>query len=71
MLLAFAEAYKKYENFDFPPLHDPTTVCYVINPDLFQGQSYILNCEHKCEIKKGKLLFQRRVEATNHPGEWK
>jgi ribosylpyrimidine nucleosidase len=32
----FAGSYKKFFGFDYPPLHDPLTVAYVINPTIFE-----------------------------------
>ena len=30
IMMCFAKAYKKFDNMDHPPMHDPTTIAYVI-----------------------------------------
>jgi len=30
IMMSFAKAYKKFDNMDHPPLHDPTTIAYAI-----------------------------------------
>ena len=36
ILMAFAKSYKEFEGFDFPPLHDPNTVAYAIDPSIYE-----------------------------------
>lgn len=36
MLLAFKEMYFKYENFDFPPIHDACVINYILHPEDFE-----------------------------------
>lgn len=32
MLNSFKDMYKKYENFDYPPIHDACVINYIIHP---------------------------------------
>ena len=43
LLMFFSKTYKDVFGFDFPPLHDPVAIAYVINPSLFETK--FLNVE--------------------------
>lgn len=36
MLKSFKILYKACENFDYPPVHDPTVINYILNPRSFE-----------------------------------
>lgn len=55
IMMSFAQVYKEFEGFDHPPLHDPCTINYVIDPSLYTGEHYYLDAEHKEEKLFGKL----------------
>lgn len=56
-MMAFARSYKEFEGFDFPPLHDPNTIAYVIDPTIYKGEYFYLDVEHKSKELFGKLLL--------------
>lgn len=52
MLTAFKDMYFKYENFDFPPIHDACVINYILHPNDF-------------ELKKVTLfLFSLKLSLT-------
>lgn len=35
MLKSYQRAYKKTQHFEFPPIHDPCVIYYILHPDRF------------------------------------
>lgn len=35
MLLSYQKMYKLVQNFDFPPVHDPCVIYYILHPNRF------------------------------------
>lgn len=49
LLLFFASTYKTVFDFEFPPLHDPLAVAYVLNPEIFTTK--LMNVEIETNSK--------------------
>jgi inosine-uridine nucleoside N-ribohydrolase len=47
LLLYFTESYQQLFGFEYPPLHDPLAVAYLIDPDLFETKKMRVDIETK------------------------
>lgn len=45
LLAFFGKMYKQAQGFDYPPVHDPCAVAYVIDPTLIETQKVPVNIE--------------------------
>lgn len=41
----FQKSYKQSQDFDFPPVHDPCTIYYLLNPNKFTGRDCFVEIE--------------------------
>ena len=53
----FASVYKSVEEFEHPPIHDPTTIAYVIDPSLFEGKYHKVDVEFGSKFSDGRLIL--------------
>jgi inosine-uridine nucleoside N-ribohydrolase len=63
----FASVYKSVEEFEYPPIHDPTTIAYVINPDLFDGNYHKVDVECGSKFSNGRLILDHKVLFETKP----
>jgi inosine-uridine nucleoside N-ribohydrolase len=56
LLHFFADTYKKVFKFEYPPLHDPLAVSYVINPSLFETVFMRVDIEISSELCSGRTV---------------
>lgn len=56
LLQFFAQTYKDIFFFDFPPLHDPLTIAYVIDPSIFQTKLLRVDIETSSELSYGQTV---------------
>lgn len=56
LLHFFALRYKQVYDFDFPPLHDPCAVAYVIDKDLFEEKLMHVDIERSSEYCLGRSV---------------
>jgi len=56
LLMFFAKTYKEVYGFQDPPLHDPLTVAYAINPDIFETRFLRVDIETNSELSKGQTV---------------
>lgn len=61
MLLAFKEMYFKYENFDFPPIHDACVINYILHPEDFELK------RSKIVVDTGEVSYGRTNCYFNDP----
>jgi inosine-uridine nucleoside N-ribohydrolase len=50
--------YKKAQNFDHPPIHDPTVINYILHPNHFEVKkvAFLLNIDnYRCRC--GEMFF--------------
>lgn len=52
----FSESYKTVFGFDFPPLHDPLAVAYVIDPGLFTTTKMRVDIETSSDLCAGETI---------------
>lgn len=56
LLHFFAETYKRVFHFEYPPLHDPLAVAYVINPSIFETVLMRVDIETVSELTSGRTI---------------
>ncbi|KAH3763043.1 N-D-ribosylpurine ribohydrolase [Pelomyxa schiedti] len=56
LLMFFSESYKTVFGFDFPPLHDPLAVAYVIDPGLFTTTKMRVDIETSSDLCAGETI---------------
>eukprot|EP01006_Ploeotia_vitrea_P006261 TRINITY_DN12658_c0_g1_i1.p1 TRINITY_DN12658_c0_g1~~TRINITY_DN12658_c0_g1_i1.p1 ORF type:complete len:328 (-),score=196.24 TRINITY_DN12658_c0_g1_i1:29-889(-) len=56
LLTFFADSYRDYFGFDSPPLHDPCTIAYVIDPTLFHLQFMRVDVELASPLSIGQTV---------------
>jgi len=56
LLTFFAQSYKQLFKMDAPPLHDPLTVAYVINPNLFTVRKMRVDIETSSPLCYGQTV---------------
>ena len=66
LLLFFAETYRKEHGFAHPPLHDPLTIAYIIDPSKFVVESMHVDIETTSAVSYGTTICDRRMKTT-HP----
>jgi inosine-uridine nucleoside N-ribohydrolase len=64
LLLFFAETYKRVFKFDFPPLHDPCAVAYVIAPELFTVEKLRVDIETQSVLSAGQTVVDLYGKAS-------
>jgi inosine-uridine nucleoside N-ribohydrolase len=52
----FTDTYQKTFNFEYPPLHDPCAICYVIAPELFKAEFVFVEIERATESSRGRTI---------------
>jgi len=52
----FADAYQKIYGIEYPPLHDPCAVCYVIAPELFKSEFVHVDIERAEGTSRGRTV---------------
>jgi inosine-uridine nucleoside N-ribohydrolase len=66
LLLFFAETYRKEHGFAHPPLHDPLTIAYIIDPSKFVVEPMHVEIETMSPSSYGTTICDRRMKTT-HP----
>lgn len=61
MLLSYQKMYKKVQNFDFPPVHDPCVIYYILHPNRF------ITKKAKIEVDVGKCSYGRTNCYFSYP----
>jgi len=56
LLSFFTETYKTVFFFDFPPLHDPLAVYFIIAPNQFQGRLMRVDIETNSTLSRGQTV---------------
>ena len=56
LMIFFMKTYKKIFGIDGAPLHDPTTIAYLIDPDMFEWEDLNVSVELKGEITYGQTV---------------
>jgi purine nucleosidase len=56
LLQFFTDAYKTVFNFDYPPLHDPCAVAYIIAPEIFEVNHCNVEIERVSPSTKGRTI---------------
>lgn len=59
----FRESYREAQGFDDPPVHDPCTVAYLIDPDVVQTVPVPLDVELRGELTVGMTVADFRAPA--------
>ena len=59
----FRESYKEAQGFDDPPVHDPCTVAYLIDPSIVQTQKMPIDVELRGELTVGMTVADLRAPA--------
>lgn len=55
ILTYFADTYQKVFKFEFPPLHDPVAVAFVIRPEIFETEDYRVDIETSSHLSIGQV----------------
>ncbi len=63
LMAFFRKAYKEHQNFDDPPVHDPCTIAYLIDPTIVQTQKVPLSVETRGELTTGMTVADFRLPA--------
>jgi len=56
LLQFFANTYRVFFGFEYPPLHDPCAVAYVINPELFKTVQMRVDVELSSHLSYGQTV---------------
>jgi len=56
LLQFFATTYRDIFSFKHPPLHDPLTIAYVINPSIFRTKLLRVDIETTSELSAGQTV---------------
>ena len=59
----FRESYKEAQGFDDPPVHDPCTVAYLIDPSIVQTKKMPIDVELRGELTVGMTVADLRAPA--------
>ena len=59
----FRKAYKEAQGFEHPPVHDPCTVAYLIDPTIVTTQKVPLDVELRGELTLGMTVADFRAPA--------
>ena len=65
LLAFFAETYKDAQGFDFPPVHDPCAVAYVIDPSVITVRKAPLDVELAGTLTLGMTVADFRAPAPS------
>jgi len=68
LLTFFAKTYKEVFKFDYPPLHDPLAVAYVIAPEIFTTEFMRVDIETNSELSSGQTVcdvYHRSAKPKN------
>jgi purine nucleosidase len=57
----FKQVYKDIEGFNFPPIHDPTTIAYVVSPEIFAGDLHRVDVEIGSKFCDGRLVLDHKI----------
>lgn len=60
LLAFFKQAYKESQGFDYPPVHDPCTVAYLIDPTVFTTKRVPVNIELQGALTLGMTVADFR-----------
>ena len=63
VLARFSETYKRSKGFDEPPVHDPCTVAYVIDPTVMQVRKAPVHVEYRGLYTNGMTVADLRKPA--------
>lgn len=56
LLTFFQKMYKENQNFDFPPVHDPVTVAYLIDPSVMETVKVPVDIELNGKLTRGMTV---------------
>lgn len=56
LMLAFRDMYKENQGFDFPPVHDPVTVAYLIDPSVMEVVNAPIDIELNGTLTRGMTV---------------
>ncbi|GKQ42380.1 ribonucleoside hydrolase [Companilactobacillus sp. RD055328] len=56
LMLAFRGMYKENQNFDFPPVHDPVTIAYLIDPTVMDVVNAPIDIELNGKLTRGMTV---------------
>ena len=68
LLLFFRQTYRDVFGFEYPPLHDPLAVFYVIRPELFSVKAMRVDIECSSQLSRGQTVcdyYNRSVLPPN------
>ena len=63
LFVFFRKAYQDSQGFDFPPVHDPCTVAYLIDPSIVKTVRVPINIELRGELTVGMTVADFREPA--------
>ena len=66
LLRFFATQYKREQGFEFPPVHDPCAVAYVIDPTVMTTERVPVNIELSGELTLGMTVADFRNPRPEH-----
>ena len=66
----FRKAYKDAQGFDFPPVHDPCTVAYLIDPSIVQTVKVPIDVELTGTLTLGMTVADFRSPAPADCHTW-
>lgn len=64
LLAFFRETYRDVEGFDDPPVHDPCTIAYLIDPTIVETIPAPVSVEWRGELTRGMTVVDRRAQAA-------
>ncbi|MDY5147265.1 nucleoside hydrolase, partial [Actinotignum timonense] len=66
----FAETYKDAQGFDYPPVHDPCAVAYIIDPTIVKTQKVPVDIELTGTLTLGMTVADFRAPAPEDCHTW-
>jgi len=68
LLKFFKQTYKEAQGFDAPPVHDPCTVAYLIDPTIVETVKVPVDIELRGELTKGMTVadFRKPTDESCH-----
>ncbi|MDU1684689.1 nucleoside hydrolase, partial [Varibaculum cambriense] len=63
LFVFFRKAYQDSQGFDYPPVHDPCTVAYLIDPSIVKTVRVPINIELRGELTVGMTVADFREPA--------
>jgi inosine-uridine nucleoside N-ribohydrolase len=70
LLHFFATTYRDVFSFLHPPLHDPLTIAYVINPSIFKTKFYRVDIETGSELSAGQTVVDVWGQSAKPKNVW-